>query len=154
MASQKDTINAMDTWLAGKKSPLGGYSDFAVILARYHGISISLTLGIAQAETQCATDPNMFPLDLTGHNAWGYGEVQGQSHGWAFPSWPDSISAVTQYLAERYVYELGLTTVGMICPTWVGAYSQNWVDNVSAVMVKFGGDPNKLARSPLARPPS
>lgn len=154
MASQKETIAAMDKWLTDKKSPLAGFSDFQVILARYHGISISLTLGIAQAETQCATDPHMSPLDLVGHNAWGYGHPPGSSHGWQFASWPDGISAVTQFLSEYYVYGRGLGTVEDICPVWVGQYSQTWIDNVSGVMRQFGGDPEKLMRPKLARPPS
>ena len=153
MASQRDTITAMDTWLTGKGSPLAGFSDFAVILARYHGLSISLSLGIAQAETQCGTDTNMSPLDLTGHNVWGYGHPPGSTHGWQFGSWPDGISAVTQFLAEFYVYR-GMDTVQKVCPIWVGRYSASWVDAVSSIMRQFGGDPNKLARAPLARPPA
>lgn len=150
MASQHDTIVAMDQWLSDKKSPMAGFSDCGVWCARVYGISISLTLGIAQAETQCATDPKMSPLDLAGHNAWGYGHAPEKSHGWLFPSWPDSISSVTDWLAQRYVYQ-GLTTVEEICPVWVGTYSQSWIDNVSAVMRQFGGDPEKLARPRLLR---
>ncbi len=148
--NQKQLIVTIDEWLASKNSPMVGFTDFSVILARYHGISLTLTTAIAQAETQCAID--IPTLDLQGHNAWGYGHPPGSKHGYAFATWPDGISAVTQYLAQAYVGQ-GLTTVEAICPKWVGSFSQGWIDNVKAVMMKFGGDPEHLARAPLARPP-
>ncbi len=149
--TQKELITAMDAWLAGKHSPMAGFSDFAVILARYHGISLSLSLAIAQAETQCGTDPNAVQQNIKGHNSWGYGQSPGNKHGWLFPSWPDGISAVTEWIATAYVQK-GLTTVKAMCPKWVGVYSQQWVDNVSFTMRQFGGDPEVLNRVPLMRP--
>jgi hypothetical protein len=148
--TQKELIASIDSWLAGKASPLAGYADYMVILARYHGIAVTLSLGIAQAETQCATDPHMERADLVGHNAWGYGHFPGTTHGFAFASWPDGISAVTEYLHDEYI-ALGLTTVEAICPKYVGSYNQNWVDAVSEIIRKFGGDPKVLARTPLER---
>ncbi len=146
--TQKELIAAMDAWLTGKHSPMAGFSDFAVILARYHGIAVSLSLAIAQAETQCGTDPNANQLNIKGHNSWGYGQSPGNNHGWLFPSWPDGISAVTDWLAQAYVYQ-GMTTVKKMCQKWVGVYSQQWVDNVSFVMRQFGGDPDHLRRPAL-----
>lgn len=148
MASQRDTINAIDTWLTSKHSPMAGFADCMVWMARRSGVAITLSLAIAQAETQCGTDPNADQDDIKGHNAWGYGHSPGSVHGWLFPSWPDGISAVTDWLARGYIYQ-GLTTVEAVCVKWVGQFSQTWVDNVSATMRQFGGDPEKLARTPL-----
>jgi len=148
VASQKDTINSIDAWLLTKKSPLAGYADALVWCARKSGVAITLSLGIAQAESQCGVDPLYNQSDLVGHNVWGYGQSPGNGHGWLFPSWPDGISSVTDWLFKGYVSQ-GLTTVELICPKWVGVYSQSWVDNVSQVMRQFGGDPEKCSRVPL-----
>lgn len=152
MSSEYDVLNRIDSALQAKRSPLAGYADYMIVLARFHGISITLSLGIAQAETGCATDPNMSPADLTGHNAWGYGHPPGSDHGHTFANWPDGIAAVTQWLSQEYVYK-GFDTVEKVCTKWVGSYSQTWVDNVSATMRTFGGDPEKLARTRLAVSP-
>lgn len=146
--TEKQLIDNIDSWLAGKKSPLAGFADYMVCLSRRNGIALTLTVGVAQAETQCATD--IGALDLAGHNAWGYGHPPGAVQGYAFPSWPDGINSVTEHLANAYVYQ-GLTTVEEVCPKWVGQYSQTWVDNVSAIIVQFGGNPEKLIRPPLAK---
>lgn len=148
--TDKETRVAIENWLASKGSPLFGYADYMWVLARYHGIAGTLSLGIGWAETRLGTDPNMDPEDLEGHNVWGYGHPPGAPHGFLFANWPDGIAAVTQRLAEGYVYA-GFDTVEKICVKWVGTASPSWVDNVSTVMRAFGGDPNKLKRARLAK---
>ena len=142
-------ITNIDTYLTGIKSPLAGFSDYAVCLARRNGIALTLSVAISHAETNYGTDPNADQVMLAGHNAWGYGKGS-QPHGWLFGTWPDGINSVTEHLANAYVYQ-GLTTVEEVCPKWVGQYSQTWVDAVSATIVKFGGDPEKLIRPPLVK---
>jgi hypothetical protein len=127
---------------------MAGFADYMVCLARRNGVALTLSLGVSHAETSFAT--NIDPIDLAGHNAWGYGHPPGAQNGYLFASWPDGINSVTEHLANAYVYQ-GLTTVEEICPKWVGQYSQTWVDNVSSTIVRFGGNPEKLIRPPLAK---
>jgi hypothetical protein len=148
--TENELIANIDSFLAGVKSPMAGFADYMVCLARRNGIGLTLSLGVAHAETNFATDPNMGPQDLSGHNAWGYGHPPGAMHGYLFASWPDGINSVTEHLANAYVYQ-GLTTVEEVCPKWVGQYSQSWVNAVSATIVQFGGSPEKLIRPPLAK---
>lgn len=154
--TDKEVRVAIENWLKGKSSPMYGTADYGWILARYYGISGSLSIAIAQAETQCATDPNADQVMVDGHNAWGYGH-SGGSHGYLFPSWPDGICAVTAYL-HQLVYGLDVRfpacdTVGKLSGVWVNGSISNpnlaWTNNVSEVIMKFGGDPNKLTRSSL-----
>lgn len=156
--NQATAIIAIDNWLAGKKSPMTGYADYMVILARQWGVAISLSVAIAQAEGQCGTDPNYDQVALAGFNAWGYGHSPG-THGHLFSSWPDGIASVSEYLGQLVHGELAfgpLTTVEKLGPVWVEGNAEappptQWIDAVSAIVVKFGGDPEKLARAPLAR---
>jgi hypothetical protein len=155
--TQKELIQQIDAWLTGKKSPMAGFSDFMVILARHFGVSLSLSIAVAQAETQCATDSNANQQDIQGHNAWGYGQQPGFQHGWLFPSWPDGINAVTERLAG-FVHGTvpnypPCPTVDLLSGVWVNGDvnkpSLLWAANVSFIVVKFGGDPNNLAKVPL-----
>lgn len=155
MASQKDTEANIDAWLSAKKSPMAGYADYMAILARHFGVPISLCVAVAQAETQCATDPNMEPLDLVGHNAWGYGHPPGATHGFAFSSWPDSINAVTERLSQ--IIHDGCDTVSKLSGVWVrgdiNSPVEVWSNNVSSIMSKFGGNPVALVKTPLTPAP-
>ena len=152
-----ELIVAIDEWLQGKQSPMAGYADYMVILARDTGIALALSVGVAQAETQCATDPAANQLDIQGHNAWGYGQSSRVSHGYLFPSWPDGINAVSERLGQL-VHGLDpnyppCTTVEELSAVWVNgdpnAPSAVWTANVSAIVKQFGGDPNNISKAPL-----
>lgn len=155
--TQKELIAAMDSWLAGKKSPMAGYSDFMVILARHVGIASALSVAVAQAETQCGTDPNADHADIVGHNAWGYGQSPNVAHGYLFPSWPDGINAVTERLGQLFHGADPLfptcNTVTDLSGIWVNGDvdkpDAQWTANVTAILTKFGGDPNHIAKAPL-----
>lgn len=157
------TINELildiDTWLQGKNSPMEGFANYMVILARDTGIALALSVGVAQAETQCATDPNANQLDIQGHNAWGYGQSARVAHGFLFPSWPDGINAVSERLGQ-FVHGLdpnwpACDTVTKLGCVWVNGDATftnvpvDWVNNVSAIITKFGGDPNHISKAPL-----
>lgn len=150
--TQKELIVALDKWLAGKKSPMAGFSDYAVILARRNGVAVTLSTGIAQAETQCGTDPLADQIAIAGHNVWGYGHSPG-THGFLFDSYPDSINACTERLGQ--LVSAGYDTALKLSAIWVNGNpnspNQQWADNVAEVMRAFGGNPDKLARAPLAR---
>lgn len=162
MASLQDTITAMDTWLTGKSSPLAGFSNYQAILARHFGVPITLLLGVGQAETQEATDPNSDQDMIAGHNAWGYGKGS-QPHGFLFGSWPDGINACTEHLADLVHNGYGqsgpLDTVEKLGAVWVYGDATlqhipvSWVNAVSTVMKQFGGNPEALVKTPLAPAP-
>lgn len=152
-------IEEIDIWLSGKSSPMAGFADYMVILARDTGIALALSVAVAQAESQCGTDPNYNQKDLAGHNSWGYGQSSRVSHGFLFPSWPDGINSVSERLGQL-VHGLDpnfppCDTVTKLGCVWVNgdATFQNvpvdWVNNVSAILVKFGGDPNQISKAPL-----
>lgn len=152
-------IEEIDIWLSGKSSPMAGFADYMVILARDTGIALALSVAVAQAETQCGTDPNANQLDIKGHNAWGYGQTASVSHGFLFPSWPDGINAVSERLGQ-FVHGLdpnypACDTVIKLGCVWVNGDATltnvptNWVNNVSAIVTKFGGDPNSISKQPL-----
>jgi hypothetical protein len=147
--TDKEVRVAIEGWLEAKRSPLFGYADYTWVLARLYGISGSLIVAIAQAETQCGTDPAQNPNNLPGHNVWGYGWSAGVGHSYMFPTWPDAISSFAKHLSARYVYN-GYDTVAEMAPIYTGNTNPvDWVKNVSTVMTGFGGDPNKLQRTPL-----
>lgn len=150
--TEQGVIEWMEAYYASHRSPMAGTAFYNVALARQHGIAISLSFAVARAETNCATDPNMSPPDVPGHNAWGYGHPPGAPHGHVFASWPDGISAVSQWMGEEYVYK-GLNTVALMCDKWVGQHSPQWIEVVSDTMTVLGGNPDKLARSFLAKSP-
>lgn len=151
--TQKELIVAIDDWLTKKGSPIAGFADYMVILARHFGIASAVSVGVAQAESQCGTDPNYDQITLDGHNVWGYGHSPG-THGFLFSSWPDGINACTERLAQ--IVHAGADTVEKLGCVWVnGDWSfqhvpTQWVSVVSQIITQFGGDPNKLLKSPLA----
>jgi hypothetical protein len=159
--TDKETRVAIENWLQAKHSPMYGTADYGWVLARYSGISGSLSIAIAQAETQCATDENADQVAIKGHNAWGYGHSPG-THGYTFPSWPDGIACVTNEL-QKFVYGLygaypPCDTVLKLSGVWVNGdinkHAVGWAGNVSSVMKMFGGDPMKLQRSALQKEPT
>jgi len=133
-----------------------GYADYMWVLARNTGISGSLAISIAQAETQCATDPNADQIMVDGHNAWGFGHSPG-THGYLFPTWPDAMSALSNQLAS-FIYGQdarfpACDTVYKLSGVWVNgnfeAPASGWATIVGEVMQQFGGNPNQLQRSRL-----
>ena len=160
MASQHDIILELDSWLAEIGSPLHGYADYTAILSRQWGCVITLPLAVGQAETGCGTNPASDQTMVAGHNVWGYGKSS-QPHGYLFPDWPNGIASVTEKLA-KFVH--GQQADYPICDTieklgsvWVYGdktfqrIPENWVAAAAQVIARYGGNPEALSRSPLAR---
>jgi hypothetical protein len=151
--TDKEARVFMEDWLKAKGSPLFGYADYMWILSRANGIIGSLPVSIAQAETQCGTDPKQNPYNLPGHNVWGYGYDSKVGHSYMFPTWPDCISSYCRYLAERYIYN-GMDTVEEMAVVYTGNPDpSSWISNVSYWIRYFGGDPDHLKRSALMLAP-
>ena len=130
-------------YLREKRSPLAPYTTDIVTAGLAQGVHPVLLVAIAQAETQCATDPAA-GLDITvRHNAWGYGPHL------AFPTWEAAVEVIAADLRRNYLNR-GLRTVVQIRDRYAPLGAANdpqglnpgWAKNVRTIMAALGADPD------------
>jgi murein DD-endopeptidase MepM/ murein hydrolase activator NlpD len=139
------TISAreINTYLAGKGSPLEGFgADFVEAGATYK-IDPRLLVAITGQETSFAKTGNATSI----HNAWGWGPNVN------FPDWTTGITTIARGLSNGYIGE-GRTTIAEIGAKWApigagndpGNLNSNWVTGVSRFYKELGGNPDTDVR--------
>ena len=130
----------LDSYLAGKGSPLAGHAATFVYQSTAVGLDPRLLVAISGAETSFGT----YGPSQTIHNPFGMGP------GIVYPSWDDSIAAAARNLGGRLYKGSGLVTIAQIQRRWApnGAandptnLNSNWYKNVGRYYGELGGDPN------------
>lgn len=130
----------LDSYLAGKGSPLAGHGSAFVYHSTAVGLDPRLLVAIAGAETSFAT----YGPSQTIHNPFGMGP------GIVYPSWDDSIAGAARNLGGSLYKGSGLVTIAQIQRRWapLGAgndptnLNSHWYKNVSRYYAELGGDPN------------
>lgn len=132
----------IDTYLAGKGSPMAGQGAAFVASGSRWGVDPRLLVAIAGGESSFGQ------ITCAPFNAWGWGCPNGP---YRFTSWADGIEAVTRGLRTGYLAE-GRTTVAAIHAKYapIGAgndptgLNNNWTINVSRFLTELGGDPQDV----------
>lgn len=130
----------LDSYLAGKGSPLAGHGNTFVYQSTAVGLDPRLLVAISGAETSFGT----YGPSQTIHNPFGMGP------GIVYPSWDDSIASAARNLGGSLYKGAGLVTIAQIQRRWapIGAtndptqLNSNWYRNVSRYYAELGGDPN------------
>lgn len=131
----------IDTYLAGKNSPMNGLGWLFVSEGERHDVDPRLVVAIAGAETNFGTTGcGLAPA----YNAWHWFPNSGgcsQNH---YASYETLIPIVTQGL-RRYHLDLGYTSVATIAPRYTGSASPtSWQQAVTTYVLEMGGDVNDL----------
>ena len=113
-------------FLKKRHSPLALYASDLVAQADYYRLDWRLLPAISGLESQFGR--LMIPGTF---NAYGYGGGR-----WHFANWPDSISKMSRYLANRY-YAQGLIKPWQIAPIYAPP-CQYWGRSVSQIMGNLG----------------
>ena len=110
------------SYLERYNSPLLPYSNYLVDTARSHGLDPRLLVAIAQQESNlCKKIPD------NSHNCWGWGiHSQGTLK---FPSYKESIDAVTKGLSKNYLGK-GLITPEEIMGIYTPLSNGSWAKGV------------------------
>jgi cell wall-associated NlpC family hydrolase len=145
----------LDSYLAGKGSPLAGLGSVFVYQSTAVGLDPRLLVAISGAETSFG----VYGPSQRIHNPFGMGP------GIVYPSWQDSIASAARNLGGRLYKGSGLVTIAQIQRRWapLGAgndptnLNSHWYKNVSRYYAELGGDPNGTvftdrAASPTAIP--
>ncbi len=95
---QTELSHRINSYLAGKRSPLTGYGIVFEQAEQRTGVSAKLLIGLAAAESSCATAGSLY---ATNHNAWGMKGPQPQIAGGipaagGFCTWQDWEIAIQQ----------------------------------------------------------
>ena len=133
------TVAALDTYMAGKASPLAGQGMTFIDQGRQHNVDPRLVVAIAGAESTFATNGD---CATQRNNAWGWGG--GWPDCWTFADWSEGIATVTDGLRRLYLDE-GLTTIPAIGEKYCGSGCENWESNVTRFYRdELGGDMSDL----------
>ena len=128
----------LDSYLAGKGSPLAGHGATFVYQSTAVGLDPRLLVAISGAETSFGT----YGPSQRIYNPFGMGP------GIVYPSWDDGIAAAARNLGGRLYKGSDLFTIAQIQRRWApnGAgndptnLNSHWVKNVSRYYVELGGD--------------
>jgi hypothetical protein len=116
-----------------------------------HGIDPAFLVAIAGAETSFGQFLYSRDGDQSAYNAfnWFYGPTWPQSD---FASWNDAIAAVAAGLAGPTYYGSGLYSVVAIAPVYCPVGTAAWIENVTAFLHEFGGNPGDTRLGHLPGP--
>lgn len=145
-AGAAPTAALLDSYLAGKGSPMAGQGAAFMASGTRWRVDPRLLVAIAGAESNFGT------ITCGPHNAWGWACPNDPAD---FATWADGIDTVTKGL-RRYYLDEGRTSVSLIqqkyCP--VGAandptgLNSHWTGNVTKFLVELGGNPASVGPGP------
>jgi hypothetical protein len=139
-------VTDIDTYLAGRQSPMAGLGKDFEAAGKKYGIDPRLLVGIAVIESGAGQHMK------NANNPFNWGVHRGQT----YPSLAASINDVARGLSKNYIKQ-GLRTpeqiVSKYAPGSDGNDEGGWASTVSSVMAQLGGAPAP-ARAPSVATPA
>jgi hypothetical protein len=130
---QTELSRRINAYLAKRRSPLTGYGIVFVMAEQRTGVSARLLVGLAHAESSCATAGTYW---RTNHNAWGMKGPQPRIAGgipaqYGYCTWPDWEVAIQQ-AADFIIHYWGRAQTAMQLPGYceTGGPGSDWEKRV------------------------
>ncbi len=133
----------IDTYLAGKNSPLSGLGSVFVSAGVQYNVDPRLIVAIAGAESSFGTAWSACARD--GNNAWSW-FYNGNCQNSPFSSFSAGIMTVTKFMRRSYLNK-GFTTIDLIRKKYCVSGCNDWAPNVTQFYTDLGGDVNDLSYS-------
>ena len=130
----------IDTYLAGKGSPISGNGDAFFTSGVTYNVDPRLIVAIAGAESSFGTQWAACPA--SGFNAWSW-FYNGNCHDSPFSSFADGIQTVTKFMRRSYLNK-GRISIPLIEKKYCASGCDSWVPNVTKFYTELGGDTTAL----------
>jgi hypothetical protein len=133
---QTEFSHRINVYFARKRSPLTGFGIVFEQAERRTGVSARLLVGLAAAESSCATNGTLY---ATNHNAWGMKGPQPQIAGGipaaggycTWPDWERAIQGAADFVLHYWGPAQSASQLSGYCET--GGPGSDWEKRVEAV---------------------